>query len=79
MARGGGTEVEAAEAGWKGGERGEPAAARPRADPFNLVETDRLAGSVVADILVVSEREGERTRRMAVAGGHRDPMCQRLP
>ena len=57
-ARGEGTETEAAEAGGKGGERGEPEAVRPRADPFNLAESDRLGGSMVADILVVSQEEG---------------------
>ena len=72
-ARGKGAEVVAAEAGRKEEERGEPAAAKPRAELTNLAESDRLGGSVVADILVVSEGEEDGTRRMAVAGGHRQP------
>ena len=67
--RGKGTEVEAEEAGRKGGERGEFKAARPWADPFNPAESDRPGGSVVADILVVSEEEGQGTGRSAVARG----------
>ena len=78
-ARGEGAEVAAGEAGGKGEERGEPAAVNPRADPFNLAESDRLGGSVVADILVVSEEHREGTRRMAVAGGQRQPPAPNVP
>ena len=63
----------AAEVDGKGGERGEPAAAKPRGDPFNPAESNRLSRWMVADILVVSEEEGEGTKRMAVAGGQRQP------
>ena len=66
-------EVTAAGAGGKGEERGEHAAARPRADPFNLAESNRLDWSVVADILLVSEDEGEEASRMAVKAGQRQP------
>ena len=68
-----GVKVAAAGAGGKGEERGEHAAARPRADPFHLAEGDRLGGSVVDDILVVSEDEGEEARRMAVEGSQGQP------
>ena len=79
MASGEGAEVAAAGAGGKGEERGEHAAARPRADPFNLAESNRLGGSVVADILVVSEDEGEETRRMAAARGQRQLTAPNVP
>ena len=59
MASGEGAEVAAAGIGRKGQERGEHAVARPRADPFNLAESDRLGGLVVANILLVLENEGE--------------------
>ena len=52
-ASGEGAEVAAAAAGGKKEERGEQAAAGPRAGSFILAESDRLGGSVVADILVV--------------------------
>ena len=65
--------MEAAEAGGKAGERGEPEATGPRADPFNLAESDRLGALVVADILEVSEEEGEEARRMVLAGSQRLP------
>ena len=68
-ASGGRTEVVAAGAEGQGEERREQAVARRRADPFNLAESDRLDGSVVEHILVVSENEGEEARRMAVEGG----------
>ena len=79
VASGEGAEVAATGAGGKGEERGEHAAARPRVDPFNLAESDRLGGSVVADILVVSEGEGEEARRMAVEGGQGQPMAPNEP
>ena len=63
------TEVVAAEAEGQGEEQGQQAVVRRRADPFNLAESDRKGGSVVNDILVVSEDEGEEARRMAVEGG----------
>ena len=75
VASGQGVEVAAAGAGGKGEQRGEHAAARPRADPFNLAESGRLGGLVVADILVVSEEEGEEARRMALAGGPEAADC----
>ena len=68
-ASGEGAQVAAAGANGKGEERGGQAAARPRADPFSLAESDRLGRSVFANILVVSEDEGEEARRMAVEGG----------
>ena len=43
----------------RGGERGEPEAPGPRMDPFNLADRDRPGASMVADILEVSEEEGE--------------------
>ena len=78
MASGEGAEVAPAKAGGKGEERGEHAAARPRADLFNLAESDRLGGSLGGDILLVLEDEGEEARRTAVEGGQgepRHPMC----
>ena len=54
VATGEGAEVAAAGAGGKGEERGEHAAARSRADPLNLAESDRLGGSVSAYVPVVS-------------------------
>ena len=77
-ASGEGAEVAAAGAGGKGEERGEHAA-RPRADPLNLAERDRLGGSVVPDIHVVLEDEGEEARRMAVKGGQRPPTAPNVP
>ena len=57
---------------------------RRRADPFNIV--DVMAGvdlergeSIVADILVVSEDEGEGARRMAVEGGPGQPTAPNVP
>ena len=72
----------AAVADGKGEERGELAAAQPRADPFNPAESYRLSGSVVANILVVSKDEAEEARGMAVEGGQRQPThpkCRQLP
>ena len=69
----------AAGAEGQGEERGEQAVARRRADPFNLAESDRLDGSVVDDILVVLEDEGEEARRMAVEGGPGQPAAPNLP
>ena len=66
----------AAGAEGQGQELGEQAVARQWGDPFNLAESDRLDKSVVDDILVVSEDEGEEARRMAVEG---DPGQQVAP
>ena len=63
--------VEAAGAGGKRGGRGGPMAAGRRLVPFNPAESDRPGTSVVADILEVTEEEGEGGGRMVVAGGHR--------
>ena len=52
---------------------------RRRADQFNLAESDRQGGSVVDDILVVSEDEGEAARRMAVEGGAGQPAAPNVP
>ena len=79
MASGEGAEVAAAGAGGKGEERGEHAAALPRADLFNLADSDMLGGSVVADILVVSENQGEEAGRMAMAGSRRQPTAPNVP
>ena len=73
-ASGGRTGVVAAEAEGKGEGQGQRAVVRQGADPFNIA--DVMAGvdirkgeSIVDDILVVSEDEGEGARRMAVEGG----------
>ena len=83
-ASGGRTEVVAAEAKWMGEGQGQGAVGRRRADPFNIA--DLMAGvdsgrgeSVVNDILVVSEDEGEGARRMAVEGGPRQPTAPNVP
>ena len=68
-----GAKVVAAGAEGQGEERLDQAVARWRGDLFNLAESDRLDGSVVNDILVVSEDEGEEARRMAVEGGQGQP------
>ena len=70
--------------------QGQMAAEGPRADPFNIV--DVRAGiderrrewrsqreSVVADILEVSEHEGEGAGRMAVEGGPGQPSAPNVP
>ena len=72
-------EVAAAGAARKGEERGKPAAAQLRVDPFNLAESDRLEGSVFADILVISKDEGEEARRMAMEGGQWQPTAPNVP
>ena len=65
---------------WREGEeRWEHPAARPRLDAFKPAERDWLGGSLGADILVVSEDEGEEARRMAVEGGQRQPMAPNVP
>ena len=69
----------AAGAEGQGEERGEQAVVRRRADPFNLAESDRLHGSVVEDILVVSEDEGEEARKMALEGGPGQPEAPNVP
>ena len=69
----------AAGAEGQGEKQGEQAEARRRADPFNLAESDRLGGSVVDDILVVSEDEGEEARRMAIEGGPGQQAAPNVP
>ena len=71
--------LEAAGAGGKGGERGEAETTGPRAEKFNLAESDRPGVSLVADILKVSEEEGEGAGRRVVAGGQRQPAAQKVP
>ena len=86
----GGAEGVAAGAEGQGEGKGQRAAEGPRADPFNVV--DVRAGmdmrrrewrsqrvSVVADILEVSEDEGEGVGRMAVEGGPGQPSAPNLP
>ena len=63
--------VEAAGAGRRGAQRGEPEVTGPRADLFNPATSDRPSASMVADILEVSEEEGEGAGRTLVAKGHR--------
>ena len=80
----------AAGAEGQGEGQGQRAAEGPLADPFNVV--DVRAGmdmrrrewrsrreSVVADILEVSEDEGEGAGRMAVEGGPRQPSAPNVP
>ena len=78
-ASGGRTEVVAAGAEGQGAERGKQAVVRRRVDPFNLAESDRLGGSVVDNILVVSEDEGEEARGMAVEGDTGLPEAPNVP
>ena len=78
-AGGEGAELAAAGAGKKAEERGETAAAKLPADPFNLAESDRLGGAVVADILVVSDNEGKGARRMEAEGGQRQLTAVNMP
>ena len=80
----------AAGAEGQGEGQGQRAAEGPRADPFNVA--DVRAGmdmrrrkwrsqreSVVADILEVSEDEGEGAGRMAVEGGPGQPLAPNVP
>ena len=80
----------AAGAEGQGEGQGQRAAEGPRADPFNVA--DVRAGmdmrrrewrsrreSVVADILGVSEDEGEEAVRMAVEGGPGQPLAPNVP
>ena len=83
-AGGGRAEEVAAEAEGQGEGQGRRAVVRRRADPFNIA--DVMAGvdmgrreSVVADILEVSEDEGEGARRMAVEGGPGQPSAPNVP
>ena len=83
-ASGGRTEGVAAEAEGKGEGKGQRAVGRRRADPFNIA--DVMAGvdgwrgeSVVDDILVGSEDEGEGARRMPVEGGPGQPTAPNVP
>ena len=69
----------AAEAEGQGEEQGQQAVVRRRADPFNLADNDREGGSVVDDILVVSEDEGEEARRMAVERVPGQPAAPNVP
>ena len=69
----------AAGAEGQGEEQGDQAVARRQADPFNLAESNRLGGSVVDDIFVVSEDQGGEARRMAVEGGQRQPAAPNVP
>ena len=86
----GGTEGVAAGAEGQGDGQGQRAAEGPRADPFNVVDVE--AGmdmrrrewrsqreSVVADILEVSQDEGEGAGRMAVEGGRGLPSAPNVP
>ena len=77
-ASGGRAQEVAARAEGQGEGQGQRAVVRQRADPFNFV--DVMAGvdmgrreSVVADILEVSEDEGEGAGKMAVEGGPGQP------
>ena len=82
MASGQGAEVAPAGPGRKGEEQGEHAAARLRAGPFNPAKSNRLGSSVVADILVVLEDEGEEARGWrwrGARGSRRHPVCRQLP
>ena len=86
-ARGGRAEEVAAGAEGQGEGQGQRAAEGPQADPFNF--GDVMAGvdmrrrdwreSVVADILKVSEDEGEGAGRMAVEGGPGQPSAPNVP
>ena len=83
-ASGGRTELVAAEAEGKGEGQGQQVVGRRRADPFNI--EDVMAGvdagrgeSIVDDILVVLEDEGEGARRMAVEGGPGQPTAPNVP
>ena len=83
-ASGGRMDVVAAEAEGQGEGQGQRAVVRWRGDPFNMA--DLMAGgdvrrreSVVDDILVVSEDEGEGARRMAVEGGLGQPTAPNVP
>ena len=50
-----------------------------RADLFSPAESDRPGASVVADILEVSEEEGEGMGKMVVARGQRPPRLPNVP
>ena len=86
----GGAEGLVARAGGQGEGQGQRAAEGPGADPLNLL--DVRAGmdmrrrewrsqreSVIADILEVSEDEGEGAGRMAVEGGPGQPSAPNVP
>ena len=83
-ASGGRAEEVAVGAEGQGGGQGQRAVVRRRADPFNFA--DVLAGvdmgrreSVVANILEVSEDEGEGAGGMAVEGGPGKPSARNMP
>ena len=74
----------AVEAKGQGEGQGQRAVVRRRADPVNMA--DLTAGrdvgrgeSVIDDILVVSEDEGEGARRMGVEGGPGQPSAPNVP
>ena len=77
--RGGHAAVEAEGPGGKEGERREPEAADPRADPFNPAECDQASALVIADTLEVLKEEGEQAGRMAVRGGQRQVTAPNVP
>ena len=85
-----GAEGVAAGAEGQGGGKGQRTAEGPGADPFNVVdvragmdmrrrEWRSHRGSVIADILEVSEDEGEGAGRMAVEGGLEQPSAPNVP
>ena len=89
-ARKGGAEGVAAGAEGQGEGQGQRAAEGPGADPFNVVdvradvdvrrkEWRSQRESVIADILEVSEDEGEGAGRMAVEGGPGQPSAPNVP
>ena len=74
----------AAEAEGQGEEQGQQAVVRRRADPFNLAQLMACGdvgqgGSVVDDILVLSEDGGEEARGMAVEGVPGQPTAPNVP
>ena len=86
----GGAEGVAAGAEGQGEGQGQGAAKGPRADPFNVVDVGTgmdmrrrewrsQRESVVADILEVSEDEGEGAGRMAMEGGPGQPSAPNVP
>ena len=72
----------AAEAAEREEERGQLAAAKPRADPLNLGESDRLGESVVTDLSSWCWRRIGRGQggwpRQRTRGSRRHTMCRWL-